>query len=285
MTSARRARRIATRAAYGGGVGVAGIGALGVLGYGVVRVEKAIAHRVVGRPFEGAPDDNGCYGTGGGDVLDLVMLGDSTAAGLGNDRADQSIGARIAAEVADVRGAPVRLTNVAVVGATSADLGVQVANVLDEVRRPAVAVILIGANDITHRVGAAVAAAHLADAVTRLSATGAHVVVGTCPDLGTIRPIPQPLRLLVRRWSRELAAAQAVAVAAAGGSVVALGDLIGPEFAQSPAEMFSADRFHPSPAGYARAAAVLLPAVGAALGLPAQQLPVPADVPSETYGV
>ena len=33
---------------------------------------------------------------------------------------------------------------------------------------------------------------------------------------------------------------------------MSLGDLLGPEFAERPHELFSKDRFHPSPAGYAR---------------------------------
>ena len=40
--------------------------------------------------------------------------------------------------------------------------------------------------------------AHLDLAVRRLRGRGAEVVVGTCPDLGTIQPIPQPLRLIAR---------------------------------------------------------------------------------------
>jgi hypothetical protein len=48
---------------------------------------------------------------------------------------------------------------------------------------------------------------------------------------------------------------------------VSLGDLLGPEFVARPREMFSADRFHPSAAGYAQAAAALLPSVCAALDL------------------
>jgi len=104
-------------------------------------------------------------------------------------------------------------------------------------------------------------------AVRALRTAGAEVVVGTCPDLGTIEPVAQPLRLLARRWSRDLAAAQTVAVVEAGGRTVSLGDLLGPEFAERPHELFSADRFHPSPAGYARAGAALLPSVCAALGL------------------
>ncbi len=127
--------------------------------------------------------------------------------------------------------------------------------------------LLIGANDVTHRIDKSIAVRHLESAVSRLRAAGAVVVVGTCPDLGAVQPIAQPLRSLARRWSRDLAAAQTVAVVEAGGHTVSLGDLLGLEFAQSPGELFSPDRFHPSPAGYARAAAVLLPTLCSALGL------------------
>ena len=89
--------------------------------------------------------------------------------------------------------------------------------------------------------------------------------MGTCPDLGTVEPVPQPLRWIARRWSRQLAAAQTIVVVEAGGRTVSLGDILGPEFAASPKEMFGPDRFHPSAAGYASAAAALLPSVCAAL--------------------
>ena len=87
------------------------------------------------------------------------------------------------------------------------------------------------------------------------------------PDLGTVEPIPFPLSSLLRRWSRELAAAQTIAVVEAGARTVSIGDLLGPEFAASPADMFSQDRFHPSPAGYARVASAILPTLCAALGV------------------
>ena len=107
---------------------------------------------------------------------------------------------------------------------------------------------------------------HLADAVRRLTAAGCEVVVGTCPDLGTIRPIAQPLRPFARRWSRQMAAAQTVAVVEAGGRTVSLGSVLGPAFA-SDRSMFSVDEFHPSAVGYAQAAAVLLPSVADAVGV------------------
>ena len=187
-----------------------------------------------------------------GEPVELVVLGDSSAAGMGADHRYQTVGAIIANGVSALTGRPVHLTNTAVVGAESSGLELQLANALDQVPRPHVAIIMVGANDVTHRINKAVAVRHLETTVRALRALGTEVVVGTCPDLGTIQPIPQPLRLIGRRWSRDMAAAQTVAVVEAGGRTVSLGDLLGPEFAERPHEMFSADRFHPSPAGYAR---------------------------------
>jgi len=107
----------------------------------------------------------------------------------------------------------------------------------------------------------------LDEAVRRLRAGGAEVVVGTCPDLGTVEPIAQPLRLVARQWSRQLATAQTIAVVEAGGRSVSLGDILGPEFAAEPRLMFGPDRFHPSADGYASCASALLPSLCAAAGL------------------
>ena len=267
MGRARRARRIAQAAAYGGGVGVAGLGVLGALGYGILRAEAVMARRIVGRPFEGAPSDSGTYGTGSGATLRFVVLGDSTGVGMGADHPHQTIGATIATGIAAFSGRPVELTNLAVIGAESPDLDEQVERGLAAVPEPDVAVIMVGANDVTHRIDRSVAVRHLEMAVRCLRDAGAEVVVGTCPDLGAIEPLPQPLRLLARRWSRDLAAAQTVAVVEAGGRAVSIGDLMSEAFSAEPHVMFSKDRFHPSPAGYARVAAALLPTVSAALDL------------------
>ncbi len=153
---------------------------------------------------------------------------------------------------------------VAVTGAASRELDEQVDRVLTV--KPDVALIMIGANDVTTFTKPAVSVRHLEDAVRRLTAVGCEVVVGTCPDLGTVRPIAQPLRLLARRWSRQMAAAQTIAVVEAGGRTVSLGSVLGPAFA-SDHSMFSSDEFHPSAVGYAQAAAVLLPSVADAVGV------------------
>jgi len=102
--------------------------------------------------------------------------------------------------------------------------------------------------------------------VRRLVAADCEVVVGTCPDLGTVEPLAFPLRQLARRWSQRLAAAQTIAAVEAGARTVSLGSLLGPEFAAAPRELFGPDRFHPSATGYASAAVALLPSLAAAMG-------------------
>jgi hypothetical protein len=156
------------------------------------------------------------------------------------------------------------LHRLAVVGSMSAGLPYQVDAALEY--DPEVAVILIGGNDITHVSGRAAAAKYLGDGVRQLRAAGCKVVVGTCPDIGAIKPIKAPLRWLARKWSRQLAAAQTIAVVEAGGRTVSIGDLLGRQFEADPGRMFSSDRFHPSVEGYARAAAVMMPTLMAALG-------------------
>ena len=200
----------------------------------------------------------------GGTPVELLMVGDSIAAGLGAERPKDVLGARIAKSVAGFLQRPVRLRTAAQVGAESQDLARQIDR-LPESYRPDVAVVIVGGNDVTHRVPVASAAADLADAITRLRARGAEVVVGTCPDLGALRAVPQPLRSLGAQASRQLARAQAVAGERAGARVVSLRRAVGHLFVAHPDDMFSIDRFHPSALGYRRTADALAPEVVAAL--------------------
>jgi hypothetical protein len=171
----------------------------------------------------------------------------------------------------------VRLVCPAVVGSVSAWLPAQVERVLET--GVDLAIIFIGANDVTTRASESAAVRYLADAVRDLRDAGAEVVVATCPDLGAIAPIKPPLRWAARHWSRQLAAAQTIAAVRAGGRTVSLGDLLGPQFAAAPERFFGADRYHPSAEGYRLAASVVLPSALAAIGLvperaePAGRLP------------
>lgn len=216
-----------------------------------------------------APDGSGpappAYLPAAADVLTLAVLGDSSAAGLGVDTPDQLPGVLLARGLAEESGRPVQLDTHAISGSTSRRLAAQLDTAL--VDPPDAALIMIGANDIKMRIPPATSAALLGNAVAVLRATGTAVVVGTCPDLGAIRPIPQPLRGIVRSWSLSLARLQREAVLRAGGHPVALADLLAPEFLAQPDVLFSRDRLHPSAAGYEAACSVLLPALCSALGV------------------
>jgi lysophospholipase L1-like esterase len=196
-------------------------------------------------------------------VLRLMILGDSTAAGLGVDRPEQLPGVILARGLAKETGRAVQLDTLAICGCTSRRLDGQVDAALIE--PPHVTLIMIGANDVTRRIPPWESARLLGETVSRLRAAGTTVVVGTCPDLGTIRPIPQPLRAIAHRSSLALARLQRDAVSRAGGVPVPLAALLARDFRSQPDVLFSRDGYHPSNAGYEAACVVLLPALCAAL--------------------
>ncbi|MFC5909024.1 SGNH/GDSL hydrolase family protein [Streptacidiphilus monticola] len=280
MSRARVARRIAAAAAYGGG----GIGLLGVGLAGLLLTEAKLAEHTLNTLQGEPPRADGLYGPefadNGEPPLLLAVLGDSTAAGFGVNRGRETPGALLAGGISSIAERPVRLQVSAFNGATSADLDSQVTEVLGGERVPDLALLMIGANDVTQRLKPAESVRLLGDALRRLRAAGTEVVVGTCPDLGTIEPVRPPLRWLARRASRQLAAAQTIAVVEAGARSVSLGDLLGPEFRGRP-EMFASDRYHPSAQGYATASMALLPTLCAALDL----WPVPAADAAEQSAV
>ncbi|KXC05864.1 GDSL family lipase [Microbacterium hominis] len=232
----------------------------------VLTRQAAIARRRIGKPLgEIALDADRLWRSKlPGEPIELVVVGDSIAAGLGADRAKDVLGARLAKGIAAFLQRPVQLRTVATVGAQSQDLARQLDR-LPGGYRPDAAVIIVGGNDVTHRTPVSGAAADLEEAVRRLRATGAAVVVGTCPDLGALRPVPQPLRALGAQASRQLAHAQAAAARRAGAGVVSLRRTVGPMFVEHPDDMFSLDRFHPSALGYRRTADALVPEIVAAL--------------------
>ena len=263
-----RAERLGAIGAVGVVVGASGALA-GLAAYGartLLTRQAALARQRIGKPLgEEAPMADRVWKKRYGDPVDLLVLGDSIAAGLGADHPRHTLGGELSRRVAKATGRSVRLRTAAEVGAESSRLAGQVAG-LPEDYRPDVAVVVVGGNDVTHRIPVADSAAQLAAAVLALRERGAGVVVGTCPDLGALREVPQPLRALGSRASRQLAQAQHAAALGSGARVVTLADVVGPFFITNPDEMFSLDRFHPSTRGYQRTAKAMLPSVLAAIG-------------------
>ncbi|WP_431309337.1 SGNH/GDSL hydrolase family protein [Gordonia sesuvii] len=243
--------------------------------YNYLNNQAVTARTVIPHRTDDAPNGDGIYlpdGTGPHRYtrttpvdLFFVVFGDSTAAGLGADTADETPGVQVARRVAAETGKTVRYANKAIVGATSRGLAAQIDAMFITGERPDLAVILIGANDITARNRIRTSARRLGEAVSLLVAQDAAVVVGTCPDFGVITAIPQPLRTVLRRFGLRLAAAQRGAVRNAGGRPVPMADLLAKEFLAKPEHMFSPDQYHPSAAGYALASDILMPEVLAAI--------------------
>ncbi|MEV4274995.1 GDSL-type esterase/lipase family protein [Actinoplanes xinjiangensis] len=178
-------------------------------------------------------------------TLAFAVLGDSIAYGQGASRPADTIGARLAADLTR-SGHVVDLRVVAVPGADSRGLAGQVATAT----APNLALVIIGANDLTHLVPPRQAGTLLGGAVRDLRAAGAEVVVAPAPDLSVVPWVPPQMRMLVSAGSRAVQQEQVRAATAAGARIADIGGTTSVAFAADPA-LFSADRFHPSSAGYA----------------------------------
>lgn len=192
-----------------------------------------------------------------GGLLRFVVLGDSIAFGTGAQEVTGTVGPRLSQALRRA-GYDVDAQVLAAPGATSGDLAAQVrrAVLLD----PDLALIVVGANDLTRLVPPAQAATALGTAVSALRKAGAQVVVAPAPDLSDFPAVPPAVRPFVHQACRQLQLRQAAATEAAGGVVASVSAELARVFAADPA-MFSRDRYHPSSAGYARIAEVLTPYV------------------------
>ena len=242
-------RRAGYAAAIGAGVTV-------VAGAAVMAVELYAARRAKLAHAAHGPHMRMWLGDSDATPLRLVMFGDGLAAGVGVDDAHDSVGGVLAELLAGVRHR-VALSSVAVPGADTGDLHTQVSRALIG-DAPDVAVILV--NGLAETMHPAESVAQLSDAVRRLSAAGTSVVVGTCPDLASLRALKQPLRTVAGWRGARLARAQAPAIRVAGGVPVDLASRCGAVF-RTDRGMLCADGLHPSAEGYRTLAHALYPAV------------------------
>ena len=191
----------------------------------------------------------------------LALLGDSIAHGQGASSDNDTLAVRLAIALR-TDGHDVETRVLAVRGARSADLNRQV----DAAVRwnPDVSVVVIGANDLTHRVTPAAAAAALRTAVQQLRKQESEVVVVPAPDLSVVPHIPAQIRAAVGAASRRMRAEQMQAALAAGARIADADSHTTLRFG-SDQSLFSADLFHPSSAGYAVIAEAVLPEVRVAV--------------------
>ena len=197
--------------------------------------------------------------------LRLAVLGDSIGYGIGASSTADTLGARLV-RLLDEHGVDAALEVHAVPGARSAGLAAQVRRAVQ--RPPDVALVVIGANDLTHLVAPEAAADSLRSAVRALRAAGAEVVVAPAPDLSVVPHVPPGVRETVRRASDQLRRAQIEVTLAEGGRVADASADTSADTSRAFAQdrsLFAADRFHPSSTGYAVIAGALAPSVLAAV--------------------
>lgn len=234
-----------------------GLAVLVVVGALVLGLEIWLALRREYLPTDDPLDLDGAFGPDDAPRLHLVVLGDSTAAGIGVDDPADAYPALLARRLAETTNARVELTVLGVAGARVADVAgeqVRAAAPLD----PDVVFVGVGANDVTHLTSLGDVRDDMERAVRALEATGAAVVVAGAPDMRV--PVwHQPLRQLAYLRGRQVADAVEDAARAAGASVVELAEETGPFFAEDPDAHFSEDGFHPGPLGYRRWADAIFP--------------------------
>jgi len=211
-------------------------------------------------------------GAVGGRRLRMVVLGDSTTAGVGVERADESLPHLIALRLADAERRDVRVVSYGWAGARAADLvRQQLPRAIEPLRAPDtesflatadVVVIVVGSNDATHstppgRYRASIRA--VLDGV-RETAPSARVVLAGIPAFrGALRAV-EPLIFLADQYARLLRPIGRAEAARAG---VAYADLARdvPPLIRGRTDVLSRDQFHPSVVGYTAWADVIADAL------------------------
>ncbi len=243
----------------------AGVAATTVAGIAVLGVEMALAKRRTYLMGDSAPMVTGEFGVETDPLVRLVVIGDSSAAGVGVSRTQDTVGAQVALKLS-AAGYSVRLSGVAISGSRAGDLAPQVGRALVMTDRPDVALIIIGGNDATNLTPLDDVGRDVEEAVRRLREVGISVVVASCPDMGA-PAFARPLRDVVAWRGRRVADKTEAAATRAGALLVHLAQETSAAFHKDPHRLHSSDDFHPSAAGYRVWAQAILPVVQRAVSV------------------
>ncbi len=232
-----------------------------IVGAVVIGAEIFLALRRDYLPTSPVLDVGGDFGSGAR-PLRFVVLGDSTAAGVGAGSAAKAYPTLLARRLA-ADGRRVRLIDLGVSGARVADvLSDQVPKALEA--RPDLVFVGMGANDVTHATSLDAIREDSDAILSRLETTGATVVVAGPPDMRAPAFL-EPLRSIAGWRGRVVAAAIEGVAEERGVTTVELARVTGPLFAKDPDRYHSTDDFHPSADGYALWADAIYPVLEEAL--------------------
>ena len=207
--------------------------------------------------------------------LRLVVLGDSTTAGVGVDRPEDSLPYRLARRMAEAERRAVHVVSYGWAGARVADLvRQQLPRALQPLRAsetepflPAadIVAVVIGSNDATHRTSPGRFRADLRAVLAgvREAAPAARVVLAGIPTFRGALPGVEPLIFLTDQYARLL---RPIGRSEAARLGVTYADLAAelPDRLRGRSDIFAGDGFHPSAVGYAAWADVIADALAGA---------------------
>lgn len=196
-------------------------------------------------------------------TIDVLWLGDSTAAAVGVSNPRFSVSSRVARAVSDACGVEIRTRVIAVSGAQAGEV---VADQLPQVGKlaPDVVVVSVGANDTTHLASKRSFAStyrRLLDGLGDAGVTPRNIVMVGVPDMGAPTRLPQPLRAVAGWWGLRLDSAVRAVAREAGARYVDLFAATSTPFRAQPAKYLASDRFHPNDDGYGLWARAIAPVV------------------------
>jgi len=184
-------------------------------------------------------------GVAGPNALDLLVVGDSTAVGVGADHHDEALAGSLARGIRERSGRGVRWTIVGESGATTRDLLERYLDAATAASHDLV-FVSIGANDaigVRSRQAFTRDLTALLDAL-REASPEAPIIVSCFPVFGRFPTMPQPLRSTLYLHSRSLEDAGRRVVARLPGMIMSPPP---PPYTDG---FFGADGFHPSAKGY-----------------------------------
>jgi lysophospholipase L1-like esterase len=256
------------------GIAVRHLGRATLLGVGALattlaaEVIAARRHRFV--PSHPPLEISGTIGPEDGEPLTLVVLGDSSVAGVGADAAEDTLAYGVAKALSDQY-----LVSLHALGVSGSRLADVVGKQLPQVDglEPDIVLVCVGTNDVTHGTRLREARRQLRMLVDGLAevAPDAKVIVSGLPPAETATAFHRPLRDLIGLRALLFTRLYRAELAPHGISVFDIAKLTKSAF-HGKREMFSADRFHPSSAGYAFLGTIYGRAVREALEAAAMEL-------------
>ena len=266
------------------GIAVRQVGRATLLGVGALattlaaEVMAARRHRFL--PSEPPLEISGTIGPEDGEPLTLVVLGDSSVAGVGADAAEDTLTYGVAKALSDQY-----RVGLHALGVSGSRLCNVVTEQLPQVAglNPDILLVCVGTNDVIHGTTVREARRQLRMLVDGLAevAPDARVIVSGLPPAETAVAFHRPLRDLLGLRALLFTRLYRAELTPHGISVFDIAKLTKSAF-HGKQEMFSADLFHPSSAGYAFLATVYGRAVREALDIAARDLQ--ADPEAELAG-